>query len=83
MQVTQPLQTGVGNGDHTHIGVNGAEGVVGGFSTGVGDCIKQSGLADVGQTDDTKFHILLLLLCILWFCIARTARQWKGRLYMQ
>ena len=53
VEVAQPLQTLIGNGNHAHIGVDGAEsGVVGG-NTGVGDGVEQSGLAHIGQTNDT------------------------------
>ena len=61
VEVGQPLQTLVGHGNHTHIGVDGAEGVVVGRNAGVGDGIEQSGLAHIGQTNDTKFHMNKLL----------------------
>ena len=34
IEVRQKLQTGVGNGHDSHIGVDGAERIVGGFRTG-------------------------------------------------
>ena len=53
VEVAQPLQPLIGHGHHAHVGVDGAEGVVVGGNTGVGDGIEQSGLAHVGQSDDT------------------------------
>ena len=53
IEIAQPLQPLIGHGDHAHIGVDGAEGIIVGGNTGVGDGIEQSGLADVGQSDDT------------------------------
>ena len=53
VEIAQPLQTLIGHGNHTHIGVDGAESIVVGGNTGVGDGIEQSGLANVGQSDDT------------------------------
>ena len=38
---------------HAHVGVNGAEGVVGAFSTSVGDGVEQGGLANIRQSHDT------------------------------
>ena len=50
-QLVQPL---VRHGHDAAVGLNGAEGVVGGFRVlGGGDGVEQSGLADVRQTDDT------------------------------
>ena len=57
IEIAQPLQPLIGHGDHAHIGVDGAEGIVVGGNTGIGDGIEQSGLANIGQSDDTKFHI--------------------------
>ena len=49
----QLVQTIVRNRHHTHIGVDGAEGIVGTLSASVGNSIKQGALAHVGQTHDT------------------------------
>ena len=50
-QLVQPL---VRHGHDAAVGLNGAEGVVGGFRVlGGSDGVEQSGLADVRQTDDT------------------------------
>ena len=62
VEIAQPLQPLIGHGNHAHIGVDGAEGIVVGGNTGIGDGIEQSGLAHIGQTDDTKLHINKLLL---------------------
>ena len=57
-----PCYNGIPGGDfdakkalryHAHIGVNGAERIVVSRHTCVGDRIKQSGLANIGQTDNT------------------------------
>ena len=54
-QLVQPL---VGHGHDAAVRLDGAEGIVCGLRVlGGGDGIEQSGLADVGQADDTKFHI--------------------------
>ena len=53
IDLCQLVQTGVGDGDHTHIGVDGAEGIIGGLGACVGDGIEQGALAHVGQTHDT------------------------------
>ena len=49
-QIVQPL---VRHGHHAHIGLDGAEGEVCGRRARVGDGVKQSGFAHVGQSDDT------------------------------
>ena len=50
----QRVQPVVGYGHHTHVGIDGAEGVVCSLRVlGGGDGVEQSGLADVGQADDT------------------------------
>ena len=48
-QVVQPL---VRHGHHAHVGVDGAEGVVGALGAGVGDGVEQGRFAHVGQTHD-------------------------------
>ena len=53
MKLCQPVKPFIGNGNHTHIGVDGAECIVVGRDTGIGDGIKQSGFAHIGQTNDT------------------------------
>ena len=53
VEIAQPLQPLIGHGDHAHVGVDGAEGIVVGGHTGVGDGIEQGGLAHVGKSHDT------------------------------
>lgn len=53
IEVGQRLETGVGHCHHTHIGVNGAERIIGAFRACIGDGIEQGRLADVGQADDS------------------------------
>ncbi|MPM52473.1 hypothetical protein SDC9_99232 [bioreactor metagenome] len=49
----QPL---IRHGHHSHIGIDGAEGVIGALRTGIGNCVEQSALAHIGQAHDSKFH---------------------------
>ena len=48
----QVLDPGVGNGNHTGIGLDGGKGVVRRQHPGVGECVEQGGLADVGKSHD-------------------------------
>ena len=43
----------VRNGHHAHIGLDGAEGIVGGLGARVGNGVKKCAFAHVGQTDDS------------------------------
>ena len=49
-ELVQPL---VRHRHHPHVGVDGAEGVVGALRAGVGDGVEQGGLAHVGQSHNT------------------------------
>ena len=49
-QLVQPL---IRHSHHAHIGLDGAEGVVGAFGACVGNGVEQGALAHVGQTHDT------------------------------
>ena len=49
----QLVQPRIGYGHHAHVGLDGAEGIVGALRPGVGDGVEQCALAHVGQTDDT------------------------------
>ena len=49
----KPVQPVVGNSHHAHIGVDRAEGVVGGLCARLGDRIEKRALAHVGQTHDS------------------------------
>ena len=53
VHICQQSQTGVRYGYHTHVGVDGAERIVGGFSACLGQGIEQGTLADIRQTHDT------------------------------
>ena len=55
---SQLVQTLIRNCNHTHIGFDGAEGIVGSLRTGIGDRIEQCAFAHIGQTHDSKFHVL-------------------------
>ena len=50
------VQTLVGNGNDTHVGVNGAEGVVCRLRTATGHRIKKRTFSHVGKSYNTKFH---------------------------
>ena len=53
--VTRP---GIGDGDSTLVGVDGAEGEVFGSSDGgLGQDVEKSRLADVGQADDSDLQV--------------------------
>ena len=59
MEISQPVQPLIRHGNHTHIGVNGAESIIIRRNTCVGNSIEQSGLANIGQSHDTQLHIAL------------------------
>src|SRR5690606_30148890 len=52
----QCRQTRVRHLDDADVRLDGAEGVVGRFDTGLGQRIEKGGLADVGQADDAAFE---------------------------
>ena len=52
----QYVQTTIRHGYHAHVGIDGAEGIVGADGTGACNSIKQSTLAYVRQADNSKFH---------------------------
>ena len=54
-----PVETRIGDGDLTDIGLDRAEGIVRGLrGLRLGQCIEKGGLADIGQADDpaTETH---------------------------
>ena len=53
----QRVQPVVGYGHHAHVGVDGAEGVVGALRAGVGDGVEEGRFAHVGETHDAELHI--------------------------
>ena len=52
----QFVEAAVGDADHAHVRFDGAEGVVRGFGAGVGDSVKDGGLAYVREAYDTAFE---------------------------
>ena len=46
----------IGYGDDTGIGVDGAEGIVGGLGFGRGEGVEDGALADIGQADDSAIQ---------------------------
>ena len=53
IELGEPVEPLVRHGDHADVRVDGAEGIIRGLGARVGDGIKERGLADVGQPDDT------------------------------
>ena len=55
-QIRELLQPGIRNRDHTGVRLNGAEGVVGSFSLGIGhQGVEEGRLAHIGQPHDSGF----------------------------
>ena len=53
-QLGQGIEPGIGHGHDGDVGLDGAEGVVGGLGVlGLGEGVEQGGFADIGQTHDT------------------------------
>ena len=67
-ELVKPL---VGHGDHAHVGLDGAEGIVRRFRACVCDRIEQSGFSYVGKSHDSEFHVCCLqrffLIIIAYF----------------
>ena len=53
IHLSELVQAFVRNGHHAHIGLDGAEGIVGGLGARVGNGVKKCAFAHVGQTDDS------------------------------
>ena len=53
VHLRQLVQTGVGHRHHAHVGVDGAEGVVGALRAGVGNGVEQGALSHIGETHDS------------------------------
>ena len=53
IHLSQLIQPRIRHRHHAHIGLDGAEGVVSALGAGVGDGVKEGGLAYIGQADDT------------------------------
>ena len=41
---------------HAHVGLNGAEGIVCRFGTGIGQCVEQCAFSHIREAYDTQFH---------------------------
>ena len=54
------VEAGVGDGDHADVGLDGGKGVVCGEDVGLGEGVEEGALADVGEPDDTSFHVSVL-----------------------
>ena len=52
-ELVQPF---IGDGDHAHVGLDGAEWVVCGIRTCVRDGIEEGGFSHIGKTYDAEFH---------------------------
>jgi hypothetical protein len=53
VEVSKPLQTGIGDIDNAYIGVDGAESIVICGDACIGNGIKEGGLTHIGKTYDT------------------------------
>jgi hypothetical protein len=51
----------IGHGDYAGVGVDGAEGIVGGLRLGRGEGVEDGGLSDVGETNDSA---------VQWHCVS-------------
>ena len=56
VQFRQVVQPGVRHRHHAHVGVDGAEGVVGALCPGVGDGVEKRGFPHVWQSHNPQFH---------------------------
>ena len=54
-QLVQPF---VGHRHDAHVGLDGAERIIGAFRARVRDCVEESGFSYVGKSYDTEFHDL-------------------------
>ena len=54
--VGEGIEPLIRHGDRAEVGLNGAEGEVGRLRLGIGERIEESGLADIGQSDDTALE---------------------------
>ena len=68
--LVQPVQPRVGHGHDAEVGLGGGERVGGRRGLRVGERVEQSGLADVGQTDDAELHG-----CLPSLLVSRVSRR--------
>ena len=52
VHLAELVQPGVRHGHHAHVGVDGAEGVIGALRAGVGNSVEEGRFAHVGQAYD-------------------------------
>ena len=53
IEVSQELQPLIRHGHHAHVGVDGAEGIVGGLRPGLGQRVEEGTLSHVGKAYDS------------------------------
>ena len=58
MSFFQTVDTLIGYGYHTHVGLDSAKRIVGRRRACFCKCVKKCAFAHVGQAYDTKFHII-------------------------
>ena len=61
IHIRQHVQAGIRHQHHAGIGLDGAEGIVGGLRAGLGNGIEKGALAHVGQAHDSQLHSSNLL----------------------
>ena len=68
----------IGHGDDAGVGVDGAEGIVGGLRLGRGEGVEDGGFADVGQADDSavQWHCVVVPSYEAWLRGALRRRGW-------
>ncbi|MPN52630.1 hypothetical protein SDC9_200292 [bioreactor metagenome] len=60
----QKVHAWIRNGNHTHIGLNGTEGIVRRLGAGVGNGIKQGAFSHVGKSNNSKLHRIKAFLIL-------------------
>ena len=58
IHLAQCFQSVIRNCYHTHVRVDGTEGIVGGFCSRLGQGIEKCALSHVGKTYDTQLHFI-------------------------
>ncbi len=61
----------IGHGDDAGVGVDGAEGIVGGLRLGRGEGVEDRGFSDVGEANDSavQWHCVVFPCWFLWVCL--------------
>ena len=60
VQVGQRLKALIRYRNHADVRVDGAERIVGALRACLRNCVEQSGLADIRESDDAEFHMFFL-----------------------